>query len=247
MAKRKLNLRATAFGFTTVIAKVNIAVLADEIKGDATTTDLVCHKCNQKPEYKGGYVCSCGEKYGHWKALKRVLKGTFTELVKNRLSNEKETMADLYKMSLTEFAEHVDATRAEHGITVKDESSSKNLYKLLVATKKLEVAIIVIWKDTYEEKIALLTTSLSGRIILREIIPRNLAILRETLKVDKSKITATDVKEAEEFLKQIPDATHEMFDVSDYRTTLTVPQKVQAVKAPEQVQDLKTILAKAKK
>lgn len=246
MAKRKLNLRAKAFGFETVIAKISIAKLADEIKADGTTTDLVCPKCNQKPAYKGGYECTCGEKFGHWKALKRVLKGTFQELVKNRLSNEKETMADLYKMALADFAEHVDATRAENGITVKDEPSAKNLYKLLVATKKLSVAIIVLWNDTYEQKIALLTTSLSGRIILREIVPRNLAVLRETLMVDNSKITEQDVTEAEAFLGQIPEATHEMFDVTDYRASLTVAEKVQTIKAVTEVQSLKAILAKAK-
>ena len=243
MAKRKLNLRAKAFGFETVIAKVTIAKLADEVRADQSTTDLVCPGCGQKPSYHGGYECSCGKKFGHWKQLKRVLKGTFNALVKERLSHEKETMADLYKMSLADFAEHVDATRAENGITVSDEPSAKNLYKLLVATKKLNVAIIVFWDDTYEQKIALLTTSLSGRIILREIIPRNLALLRETLRVDESKITEKDVEEASAFLSQIPEATHEMFDIADYRTKLIIPEKVQA---KERVQELEAILAKAK-
>ena len=243
MAKRKLNLRAKAFGFETVIAKVTIAKLADEIRADYTTTDLVCHKCNQKPVYTAGYECSCGQKYGHWKQLKRVLKGTFNAIVKQRLSNEKDTMADLYKMPLSEFAEHVDATRAENGVTVTDEPSARNLYKLLVATKKLSVAIVVFWDDTYEQKIALLTTSVSGRILLREIIPRNLALLRETLRVDESKITEKDVQEAEAFLSQIPEATHEMFDIADYRTQLVVPEKVEA---KERVQELEAILAKAK-
>lgn len=245
MAKRKLSLRAKAFGFETIIAKINIAVLADEVRADSKTTDLVCPECGQKPAHKAGYECSCGKKFKHWSQLKRVLKGTFNALVKEKLSSEKETVADLFKMSLSEFAEHVDATRAEHGVTVTDEPSAKNLYKLLVATKRLDVAIITFWKDTYEEKIALLTTSVSGRILLREIIPRNLSVLRETLRVNAAEISEKDVKEAEAFLRQIPEATHEMFDVEDYRAQLVVPE-IKEVKAKAQVQELKSILAKAK-
>lgn len=245
MAKRKLSLRAKAFGFETVIAKVNIAKLADEVRADGATTDLVCPNCNQKPEYVGGYTCSCGAKYGHWTQLKRVLKGTFSALVQKRLSEGQETFADLYKMKVKDFAEHVDATRSENGVTVTDEASAKNLYKLLVATKKLSVVIVVFWNDTYEQKIALLTTSISGRVILKEIVPKNLAILRETLKVDESKIGEKDVQEAEAFLNQIPDATHEQFNVTDYRSELVVPEKIKK-QSEEKVQELEAILAKAK-
>lgn len=246
MAKRKLSLRAKAFGFETIIAKITIAKLADEIRMDSSTTDLVCPKCNQKPSYHASYECSCGEKYKHWSHLKRVLKGTFNAVFKEKLGTDKDTIADLYKMALSEFAEHVDATRAENGVTVKDDASAKNLYKLLVATKKLNVAIICFWNDTYEQKIALLTTSVSGRILLREIIPRNLALLRETLRVNESQITEKDVAEAEAFLSQIPEATHEMFDVTDYRTQLIETIAKLPEEAKEQVLELEAILAKAK-
>jgi len=246
MAKRNLNLRAKAFGFETVIAKVTIEKLAEEISADAETTDLVCPKCNQKPSYKGGYECSCGAKYGHWMALKRVLKGTFTAIVKQKLGTDKETFADLYRMEMAKFAQFVDAVRVEHGISVKDEASAKNLYKLLVATKKLNIAILAFWNDTYEQRIALLTTSVSGTILLREIIPRNLAVIRDVLRVDATKITETDVKEAEAFLGQIPEASETMMDITDYRTQLLVPEKVEAIKEATQVQELEAILAKAK-
>jgi hypothetical protein len=113
----------------------------------------------------------------------------------------------------------------------------------LVATKKLGVVIIAFWNDTYEQKIALLTTSISGRVILKEIVPKNLAILRETLKVDESKISEKDVQEAEAFLNQIPAATHEQFNVTDYRSELVVSEKVK--QSTEKVQELEAILAKA--
>ena len=253
MPKQVLHLRMNAFGFQTVIAKVRISKLADEIRSDYGYTDLVCPKCGQKPSREGGYVykCSCGFESTGWQKLKRVIKGTMKEVVKKRLDNgSKETYADLYKMRLKDFAKFVDATKEEHGITVEDEASARNLFKLLVAAKH-EISgerwvIVLFWKDTYEEKIALLTTSVSGTIILKEIIPRNLALLRETLRVDESQVTEQDVEQAKMLLMQIPEATEEMFDVHDYRAEIA-EQFVKEQDMAQHVQDLKVILEKGKK
>jgi hypothetical protein len=46
-------------------------------------------------------------------------------------------MAQAYIMTLEEFAKYVDATYQEYGVTVKDETSARNLRKLLIATKNL--------------------------------------------------------------------------------------------------------------
>jgi len=70
-------------------------------------TELVCPACHSKPVWAGKYTCSCGKEYTHWSQLKRVVKGTGQEIVK----------------------------RAR--VTVKDETSARNLRKLLIATKNL--------------------------------------------------------------------------------------------------------------
>ena len=252
MAKKILMLRTKAFGFQQVIAKVAISKLADEIKADRTTSDLVCPECKQKPGYiSSRYECSCGFKASSYQKLLRVIKGTFKAVVKERLAAEKEdTYAELYKMRLQDFAKFVDATKAEHGLNVKDEGSAKNLWKLLVASKK-EISgsrwvIVAFWNDTYEEKIGLLTTSISGRVILKEIVPRNLALLRETLLVDEEKISEQDVKEAEMFLSQIPEAKDEMFDIKDYRSELVIPELKEKVEEKKEIEDLHEIVVKAK-
>jgi len=253
LAKQVLHLRTSAFGFQTVIAKIRISKLADEIKADYQYTEMVCPKCNQKPSREGGsvYRCSCGFEASSWQKLKRVIKGTFKEVAKRRLeSGSKETYADLYKMRLKDFAKFVDATREEHGVTVEDKASAMNLFKLLVAAKR-EIAgerwvIVAFWKDTYEEKIALLTTSVSGTVILKEVIPRNLALLRETLKVDESEITEKDVEQAKALLMQVPEAKDDMFSVKDYRAEIA-EQLVKEEFASQHVEDLKVILEKGKK
>jgi len=252
MAKQIIHLRAEAFGFKTVIAKVRVSKLADEVRGDWQYTDLVCPRCNQKPSKEGRevYKCSCGFEASTWQKLKRVIKGTLFEVVKQKLGGDRDqTYADLYKMRVEEFAHHVAATKDEHGITLDDEASALNLFKLLVGAKipidGQRWVIIVFWNDTYEEKIALLTTLLDGTIILREIIPRNLALLRDVCKVDEKKVTKQDIEAAKALLMQIPEAKQEMFDVDDYRKAIAEQVK-QEQEYAEHVQDLNTILEKAK-
>jgi len=253
MVKQILHLRTSAFGFQTVIAKIRISKLAEEVRGDYQYTDLVCPNCNQLPEKEGReiYKCSCGFEASSWQKLKRVIKGTFREVVKARLeSGSKETYADMYKMRLKDFGRFVDATKEEHGVTVDDDPSARNLFKLLVGAKfpiaGQKWVIIIFWKDTYEERIALLTTSISGTIILKEVIPRNLALLRETLKVDENKVSEQDVEQAKALLMQIPGAKDEMFDIKDYRKEIA-EQFVKEQEYCQHIQDLNVILEKGKK
>jgi hypothetical protein len=101
-------------------------------------TELVCPACHSKPEWHGGYKCQCGKEYNHWSQLKRVVKGTGQEIVKQRFTSDKVPVtAQAYIMTLEEFAKYVDATYQEYGVTVKDETSARNLRKLLIATKNL--------------------------------------------------------------------------------------------------------------
>jgi len=253
MVKQILHLRTSAFGFQTVIAKVRISKLAEEVRGDYQYTDLVCPKCNQLPGKEGReiYKCSCGFEASSWQKLKRLIKGTFKEVVKARLeSGDKETYADMYKMRLEEFARFVDATKEEHGVLVDDEPSARNLFKLLVGAKfpiaGQKWVIIIFWKDTYEERIALLTTSISGTIILKEIIPRNLALLRETLRVDEKNVSEQDMEQAKALLMQVPEAKEEMFDVKDYRKEIA-EQFLKEEEYGQNIQDLNAILEKGKK
>jgi len=63
-----------------------------------------------------------------------------------------------------------------------------------------------------------LTTSISNRIILREIIPLNLADIQETMKVDLKAVTPQEIQEAEMFVKMLPKAEEPILSVTDYRT-----------------------------
>jgi hypothetical protein len=252
MKPRKLKLVAMVSGFATNIAEVHIQNFASEPELK-DWTELVCPVCLKPTKYHGAsYECETCE--GHptfswWGKLLRVVKGTTSKVEMPRLLKEKETaVGQLFKMKRSEFAKYVDATKAERGVTVEDKGSAHNLFKLLVATRKLEYVIIATYKDTTEEVVALLTLSESGRIILKEIIPVNLARMKATLVLDSSEITEQDVQEAGQFLSAfIPEATEKTLTVSDYRT-----QWMESHLEPEEEEDknrvvaIKEIIAKAK-
>jgi len=105
--------------------------------------------------------------------------------------------------------------------------------------RNLGKVILVHFNDTFEERVAILTTSLSNRIILKEIIPLNLLDQRETMKIDFTQVTDKDVAEAETFIKQLPKAEESLLYVHDYR--------INGVEAPvsPQVLELEAIIKKA--
>jgi len=251
MKPRKLKLIAKVSGFPTAIAEVHIQNFASEAELK-DWTDLVCPTCLEQPEYHGAsYECKkCGQTFSWWGKLLRIIKGTKTKLDMPRLLAEKEiAVGELYKMKRREFAKYCDATKAERGLVVEDGNSAHNLFKLLVATEKLGYVIIVVYKDTYEEVIALLKISESGRIKLQEIIPINLAKIKQSLMLNREEITAKDVEEAGQFVEQfIPVATEEKLKVSDYRTAW-IEQHVQEEpeKEAEKVVQIKEIMAKVAK
>lgn len=223
MKNRKLRLVANISGFETVIAEVAIKNFASEIDVK-DWTDLVCPQCGTKPKWTGGYICPNDQTtFNHWSKLKRVIKGTLTALTTPRLIAEGEVaVAKLSWLTQEEFAhDYTDATRkedGEKGVVLTEDKYASLLFKLLVAVEELGYVIITKWNDTNEEVIGLLTTSASGRILIREIIPSNLIKVKQTLFIDRKAITPEEVAEAKAFVQHfIPKATPETFQVKDYR------------------------------
>jgi len=266
MRPRILKIAVRISGMEMPIATVRIQPFADVIEPE---TELLCPKCKQKPAWKGGYDCICCSKcgkpmekviddqqrvswkcaedgfqepshYNHWSQLLRVVKATGEPIVKTKFTNEKEdVVADAFIMDMKQFSEIADATLTEYGVIVSDETSARQIKKLLIATKNLGKVVLLKYLDTYEERVVILTTSISNRIILKEIIPLNLADIKETMHIDLSNVSEQELAEAEQFVKLLPAAQQEMLNVSDYRT-----KGIAAPKAAPKVMELEAILSK---
>jgi len=213
-----------------------------------------CPKCGKPLERhvvdeKGTVNWKCPEDgwqepchYNHWSQLLRVDKATGEPIVKTKFTEDgKPVVADAFIMDLKEFSTIADATLREYGVTVTEEASAQNLRKLLIATKNLGKVVLIKYFDTYEEVVAILTTSISNRIILKEIIPLNLLDQKETMRINLSGVTEKDVAEAEQFVKLLPIAKEDLLYVSDYRT-----KGVEVKPVTPKVLELEAILAKAK-
>jgi hypothetical protein len=207
-------------GFSANIATIKIGNPAKE-RELKDYTDLVCPTDNKKTQYQpSSYKCTCGFTATTWQSLKRVLKGTTTPVEMPTLTkgNSEIEVARIYTKAVEAFAKEALFTRgSERPVTAEDDGSIVNLYKLLVAQAALNRVIILKWNDTKEETVGILTATENGDIVLREIIPTNLVIVGERLKLDKSKLTEKDIEEAKQFLKQIPEATKDVLEVADYR------------------------------
>lgn len=221
MKPRKLRLVATVAGFQTAIAEVHIQNFASEPELK-DWTELVCPTCMTPTKYHGAvYECeTCHSSYSWWGKLLRVIKGTKQKVEMPRLLKEKEeAVGKLYKMKREDFAKYIDATKSEKGVSQVDAGSSHNLFKLLVASERAGYVIIVRYNDTTEEIVALLKVSVSGRVILQEIVPVNLVQLKQTLMLNTGEISETDVTEAQAFVEQfLPTASEDNLKVNDYRT-----------------------------
>lgn len=267
MRSRKLRLVTRIGGLRVELGTVTIKKFADTLKAE---TKLVCPRCNRQPEWHGGYDCTCcplcgkpmeahvvNEKgtiqykcaehgwqlpshYNHWSQLKRVLPDG-TDIEKPKLTTGETVEAEISVMDIWEFRNYSDATSNEYGLTVKDVKSAEALRKLLIASRNLGFVLILRWVDTYHEIIALLMTSISNRILLKEIIPLNLLDQKETMRIDYSKVSDADVREAEGFIKQLPKADRKTLIVQDYRL-----EGIELVKESPKIVELETILAKAK-
>jgi hypothetical protein len=236
---RKIKLVVKLAGFKMPIAQAKIVKYADVLE---PKTELLCPKCMAKPKWVSKYECQCGATYTHWSQLKRVLPNG-KEIVKPKLIQGEDVEAEVYVMDKTKFSQYADATLTEYGLTVDDANSANNLKKLIIALNNLNKVIILHFLDTWEERVAVLTLSLSNRIVLKELIPLNLADIRETMKADLSNVTDKDIAEAEAFIKQLPQATEDLLYVHDYRL-----QGLEEVpKASPKVIELETILSKMKK
>jgi len=269
MRPRILKIAVRISGMEMPIASVKIQKFADVREPE---TELLCPKCKKKPKWNGGYDCTCCPKcgkpmeqiiddkgrvnwkcsedgyqdpshYNHWSQLLRVVKATGEPITKTKFTNEKEdVVADAFIMDMKQFSEIVDATLTEYGVVVSDETSARQIKKLLIATKNLGKVVLIRYLDTFEERIAILTTSISQRIILKEIIPLNLADIKETMRIDLSNVSKQDLAEAEQFVKLLPQAKEDLMYVSDYRT-----KGIQTPKAAPKVMELEAILSKVGK
>ena len=219
MKPRTIKLSVSVMGMARMpIATVVIQKFADQHDWKKSTA-LICPECGKKPKYHSGYECECGFKGATWQSLKRVLKATKEAIVKPRLIQPKEdVLADLFCMSIEEFSKYIDATRAEYGVTVTDETSARNLKKLIIATEKLGKVILLRYNDTYEKVVGILTLSMSNRVIIKDIIPLNLLEAKETVRVNIAEVKPEELAEAEAFVKMLPEAEEEQFNVDDYRT-----------------------------
>ena len=248
MRKRTIVLEATIGGMPVVLGEFLIQNFASMYDYKEATQN-VCPKCGGNPVWSGGYDCEdCGAHYGHHSKLKRVITAAGEEMSKPRLIPPKtKAKAQVYKYSREAFAERfADAGLSEAGITTKQDSWALNIAKLAVAVERLGQVIVLKWNDTYEERVCLVTLSESNRVILKEIIPANLLVGKETLRVDMSLITEQGISEAKQLLSLIPEATEDVFKVSDYRTTGLGEAPLEApVQAPK-VQELAEILARVK-
>lgn len=246
---KQLVIRAELMGMGVDIATIKIGGYARQ-PDLRSWTDLVCPEDFKKPTYhSSNYKCECGATYTTWQKLLRVKKGTTdpVEIPKLTKGNGEIERAKIYTMSFAEFSKYADAMdpkEPERYVTAKDESTQENLVKLLLAQEIDKTAIIITFNDTTEQKIALLTTTVSGRIVLRFIIPTNLVQLAESMLVDKTKLTEKDIEEARMFLKQIPKATEETLSVSDYRVESI---GVVGTKKTEKVEKLAVIMQRASK
>lgn len=216
MRTRKVKLILELMGFRMPLGELKVTKFADIRKQE---TELICPECGKKPTWKGEYSCECGRAYSHFSKLKTILKATKEALVKPKLTQSEEvTEAKVSIMSLDEFSEYCDATADEYGIVVGDQTSGINLKKLLIATKLLNKVIVLKFNDTYEQRIAILTTSVSNRVILKEIIPLNLADIKDTMTINLSDVSQEELAGAKALIAQIPHAEEQDLTVDDYRT-----------------------------
>jgi len=158
-------------------------------------------------------------KYSTWQDLDCVLPNG-DPIVKTKLpvGDDGYSEADVKIMELTEFIKHVDSTVTDYGVTIDNKQTAENIKKLLIAVRVLGKVILLHFNDTFEERIGILTTSISNRIIIKEIIPSNIARVAETVKIDVANITEKDIAEANAFVSTLPKATEEDLTVKDYRT-----------------------------
>jgi hypothetical protein len=248
MKARKLVLQATFLGMSANIATINVGNPAKE-RELREFTELVCPQDNKKTRYEvPHYRCDCGFSTTAWQGLKRVLKGTTTLLEIPKLTKGSEVeVAKIFTKPVEAFAKEALYTRgSERPVKAEDDNSILNLYRLMVAQAALNRVVIVKYNDTTEQVVALLTATENGDIVLREIIPTNLVIVGERLKLDKSKLTAKDIEEAKMFLKQIPEATAQDLEVTDYRVRQFEVAGVASGREEQKVAALGVIMEKAK-
>lgn len=211
--KKKLKLYVTLNGFNTLIGEVKISKFAKERK---PAFERTCPACSKAPKWTSGYTCECGATYNHWNKLNMVSGGK--AVTKPRLPDAGDVT--IYIVDENDF-NAIDATANEYGLAVTDSNTAKNLKKLLTASRLLGKVLVLKWNDTFDQRVGILTTTSSLRVIIKEIVPLNLLEEKETLKIDFN-IDDKDLQDAEAFVKMIGKSDENIetiLTVTDYRTT----------------------------
>ena len=238
MRPRKLKLIANLSGFPMALGVVSVKNFAHVREAK---TDLVCRTCGKKPSYSSLYKCECGEEVKHWSGLNRIVSATHQIIEMVKLTQDGQpSEATVYVLDQKTYAsKYADATLTEYGMIASDATTAQNVRKLLVAVDRLGMVIVIRFNDTNEQRVCLLTVSASNRVVLREIIPTNLAEISETLAIDLSLITDADINESQQLVKMLKQADDAVFAVTDYRTIGLGEVTAESPK----VQSLKEILA----
>lgn len=177
----------------------------------------VCGGCGKVPEkVPMVYHCKkCKKTYDSW--MKLIPKYPDGARVKKPRLNPVDgaVTAHLSIMKRSKFKDYVDALDMEYGIQPKDRESADNIRKLAIAAERLNKVVIVRFNDTNEQRVSLLTQTVSGRIVLREVIPANLVKVKETMFMGK--ILEKDINEAKAFIRTLAKADDKVMVVADYR------------------------------
>ncbi|MCJ7631031.1 hypothetical protein MUP77_01325 [Candidatus Bathyarchaeota archaeon] len=167
-------------------------------------------------------VLGNGFKASWWGSFTRKLRATGQAIVKVRLTGPNDVPdALLYKYPLEKYRHMISGAAKEspdNAIIPEDETTSRNLAKLIIANEVLGYVIVTKFPDTDVERVCALNLNPDGTVVLKELIPSNLVLFNEeVMKVDKTKFTPAEVEEAKAFLQNIPEATEDVFAVNDYR------------------------------
>jgi hypothetical protein len=225
---REIVINGMADGMEIALARLSVKSYAKLARAETT---YHCDVCGTKPGTRAQYVCpKCHKEFKSVTNLPhKYLDGS--PLVKTKLTEKDETaVATLYWMSTEKFKKHADAVIGEYGVKPADKASERNLLRILAGTMLGGKVMIVKFNDTYEQRIALATVSESGRVLLREIMPANLAFISETMRVDPALMTDKIAADANVWIsKNVPEADESVLTVDDWRAKNVEVPKSEAV------------------
>jgi hypothetical protein len=165
LRKRQIRFVAKVFGMTMPIGIVKVSILAWTKKAD---TERKCPQCS-KPlrgddkkaavgtvvEHSQEYACPCGF-HGSWYGLfPDYVKATGEKIERPRIGPAPKEICEamIYKYPAERFRERISATAEDDAIIPADETTARNLIKLICANETLGYVIVAKVLDTYEERL----------------------------------------------------------------------------------------------